>query len=67
MWRMYESYRNKLWMEYNALKHDGMSLGKGPLKGIEVKIIMSENDPANLRLSEAFYIRKCKHSNPGGM
>ena len=21
---------------------------------------MSENDPANLRLSEAFYIRKCK-------
>ena len=29
-------------------------------KGIEVKIIMSENDPANLRLYEAFYIRKCK-------
>ena len=28
--------------------------------GIEVKIIMSENDPANLRLYEAFYIRKCK-------
>ena len=29
-------------------------------KGIEVKIITSENDPANLRLQEAFYIRKCK-------
>ena len=29
-------------------------------KGIDVKIIMSENDPANLRLFEAFYIRKCK-------
>ena len=29
-------------------------------KGIEVKIIMSENDPANLRLYEAFYIRKFK-------
>ena len=29
-------------------------------KGIEVKIIMSENDPSNLRLYEAFYIRKCK-------
>ena len=29
-------------------------------KSIEVKIIMSENDPANLRLYEAFYIRKCK-------
>ena len=25
-----------------------------------LKIIMSENDPANLRLYEAFYIRKCK-------
>ena len=29
-------------------------------KGIEVNIITSENDPANLRLYEAFYIRKCK-------
>ena len=29
-------------------------------KGIQVKIIMSENDPSNLRLYEAFYIRKCK-------
>ena len=27
---------------------------------IDVKIIMSENDPDNLRLYEAFYIRKCK-------
>ena len=29
-------------------------------KGIEVKIITSENDPCNLRLQETFYIRKCK-------
>ena len=29
-------------------------------KGIEVKVIMSENDPAYLRLYEAFYFRKCK-------
>ena len=29
-------------------------------KSIDVKIIKSENDPANLRLYEAFYIRKCK-------
>ena len=29
-------------------------------KGIDVKIIMSENDTAYLRLYEAFYIRKCK-------
>ena len=28
--------------------------------GIDVKIIMSENDPANLCLYEAFYNRKCK-------
>ena len=41
-------------------------------KGIEVKIIMSENDPANLRLYEEFYIRKSApleiaslHSIPG--
>ena len=29
-------------------------------KGIEVKIIVLENDPVNLRLFEAFYIRKNK-------
>ena len=29
-------------------------------KSIDAKIIKSENDPANLRLYEAFYIRKCK-------
>ena len=29
-------------------------------KGIDVKITMSENDLANLRLYEALYIRKCK-------
>jgi len=29
-------------------------------KGIEVKIIMSENNPTNLRLYEAFYIRNYK-------
>ena len=26
-------------------------------KGIDVNIIMSENDPANVRLYEVFYIR----------
>ena len=29
-------------------------------KGIDVKIIIGENDPANLHLYEAFYIRKGK-------
>ena len=35
-------------------------------KGIEVKIIMSENDPTNVRLYEAFYITNClsPHSIP---
>ena len=38
----------------------GMFCQNKDYKGIDVKIIMSENDPANLRLFEAFYIRKCK-------
>ena len=29
-------------------------------KGIEVKMVTNENDPANLRLYEAFHIRKYK-------
>ena len=29
-------------------------------KGVEIKSIVLENDPANLRLFEAFYIRKYK-------
>ena len=29
-------------------------------KGIDVNIIMSENDPANVRLYEVFYIRQWK-------
>jgi len=29
-------------------------------KGIEIKTIVLENDPANLRLFEAFYIRNYK-------
>ena len=29
-------------------------------KGIDVKVIIGENDPANLHLYEAFYIRKGK-------
>ena len=40
-------------------KHNYSSQNKH-YKGIEVKIITSENDPANLRIYEAFYIRKCK-------
>ena len=41
-------------------KKDIYSCQNEDYKGIEVKIIMSENDPANLRVYEAFYIRKYK-------
>ncbi|CAH3027371.1 unnamed protein product [Porites evermanni] len=56
----------------NALETDALSLITSRVtatisntlnkdyKGIDGKIIMTENDPANLRLYEEFYIRKCK-------
>ena len=40
-------------------KHISLCQNKG-YKDIEIKAIVYENDPANLRLFEAFYIRKCK-------
>ena len=46
--------------EYSSEKKHIYSCQNKNYKGIEVKIIMSENDPANLRLYEAFFIRKCK-------
>ena len=46
--------------ENSSVKKHIYSCQKDDYKGIEVKIIMSENDPANLRLYEAFYIRKYK-------
>ena len=46
--------------EYSSVKKHIYSCQNKNYKGIEVKIIMSENDPANLRLYEAFFIRKCK-------
>ena len=40
-------------------KHISLCQNKG-YKGIEIKTIVYENDPANLHLFEAFYIRKWK-------
>ena len=40
-------------------KHISLCQNKG-YKDIKIKTIVYENDPANLRLFEAFYIRKCK-------
>ena len=45
---------------YENISTTKILLLKKDYKGIEVKIIMSENDPANLRPYEAFYIRKYK-------
>ena len=45
---------------YSYQNKDYLSCQNKDYKGIEVKIIMSENDPANLRLYEAFYIGKYK-------
>ena len=46
--------------EILLLKKRHLFLLNEDYKSIEVKIIMSENDLANLRLYEAFYIRKYK-------
>ena len=50
--------------ENSTVKKHVYSCQKKGYKGIEVKIIMSEKDPANLRLYEAFYIKKCKPIMP---
>ena len=44
----------------SSVKKHMSSYQNGDYKGINVKIILSENDPANLRLYEAFHIRKYK-------
>ena len=44
---------------YSVKKHLSKSQNN-VYKGIEIKSIVLENDPANLRLFEAFYIRKYK-------
>ena len=46
--------------ENSSMKIHIYSCQNKDYKGIDVKIIMSENDTANLCLYEAFYIRKCK-------
>ena len=54
-------YDTDIWISLiNMMKKHIYSCQNKDYKGIDVKIIMNENDPANLRLFEAFYIRKCK-------
>ena len=53
-------YKNISITKIPLLKKHIYSCQNEDYKGIEVKIIMSENNPANLRLYEAFNIRKYK-------
>ena len=46
--------------ENSSVKKHIYSCQNKDYKGIDVKIIIGENDPANLHLYEAFYIRKGK-------
>ena len=57
---IHDRVREHLNNENSSVKKHIYSCQNKDHKGIDVKIIMSENDPANLRLYEAFYIRKCK-------
>ena len=52
--------REHLNNENSSVKKHIYSCQNKDYKGIDVKIIIGENDPANLHLYEAFYIRKGK-------
>ena len=57
---IHDRVREHLNNENSSVKKYICSCQNKDYKGIDVKIIISENDPANLRFHEAFYIRKCK-------
>ena len=57
---IHDRVREHLNNDNSSVKKHISSCQNNDHKGINIKIIMSENDPANLRLYEAFYIRKYK-------
>ena len=57
---IHDRVREHLNNENSSVKKHIYSRQNKDYKGINVKIIMSENEPANLRLYEAFYVRKFK-------
>ena len=57
---IHDRVREHLNKENSSVKKYIYSCQNKDYKGIDIKIIMGENDPANLRLYEAFYISKCK-------
>ena len=56
---IHDHVKEHLNTENSSVKKHIYSCLNKDYKCIEVKIIMSENDPANLCCYEAFYIRKC--------
>ena len=57
---IHDRVREHLNNENSSVKKYIYSCQNKDYKGIDVKIIIGENDPANLHLYEAFYIRKGK-------
>ena len=57
---IHDRVREHLNNENSSVKKHIYSWQNKEYKGIDVKIIMSQNDPANLPLYETFHIRKCK-------
>ena len=57
---IHDRVREHLNNENSSVKKYIYSCQNKDYKGVDVKIIMSENDPTNLRFHEAFHIRKCK-------
>ena len=53
---IHDRVKKHLFNENSSVKKHIYSCHNKDYKGIEVKIIVSEKDPANLRLYEAFYI-----------
>ena len=56
---IHDRVREHLNNENSSVKKHIYSCQNIDCKGIDVKVIMSENDPANLRLYKEFYITKC--------
>ena len=57
---IHDSVRGHINNDNSSVKKLISSCQNNDYKGINIKIIMSENDPANLRLYEAFYIIQYK-------
>jgi len=57
---IHDRVKQHLNSENSSVKKHLFTCENKDYKGIEIKTIVLENDPINLRLFEAFYIRKYK-------